>query len=101
MDAGPDPVLSAALQAVLFVIFILLYGFFSLAESAFESVNKNRVKALAQEGKPKAIRLNRMMEKPLYRRMVIPFFLILNAFFAASARIFPNEKALQKPRILP
>lgn len=88
MDAGPDPVLSAALQAVLFVIFILLYGFFSLAESAFESVNKNRVKALAQEGKPKAIRLNRMMEKPLYRRMVIPFFLILNAFFAASAAVF-------------
>lgn len=61
-DADPD---GSYLIQILFLLFlILINAFFAMAEMATVSVNKNRIKNLAEEGNKRAIVLTSLLEQP-------------------------------------
>ncbi|NLJ90651.1 MAG: HlyC/CorC family transporter [Clostridiales bacterium] len=55
---------SGVTQLVVILFLILLAAFFSSAESAFSSVNKLRIKSLAEEGNNKALKVYDLLEHP-------------------------------------
>lgn len=55
---------SGVTQLVVIFILILLAAFFSSAESAFSSVNKLRIKSLAEEGNKRALKVYDLLEQP-------------------------------------
>lgn len=57
---GPD----STIQAVAILILILLSAFFSSAETALTTVNKHRLRALAEEGNRNAQRVLKLIENP-------------------------------------
>lgn len=61
MPSGPDPS-SLTSQLLLLVFLILINAFFAMSEMALVSVNKNRIKILAQDGNKKADLLLRLLE---------------------------------------
>ncbi len=63
-DASPDPSLSVGFQLLFLALLILVNAYFASAEMAFVSVNKNKVKILAQEGDAKAKRILEFQEQP-------------------------------------
>ncbi len=50
------------IMIVLFIIFIFLSSFFSMSETAFLSVNKIRIRTLAEENNKKAQRVDKLLE---------------------------------------
>lgn len=57
-----DP--SSIRQIVILLILLLLSAFFSSAETALTTVNKHRMRALANQGNKKAARVLALIEKP-------------------------------------
>ena len=57
-----DP--SSIRQIIILLILLLLSAFFSSAETALTTVNKHRMRALANQGNKKAARVLSMIEKP-------------------------------------
>ena len=57
---GPD----STIQVVAILILILLSAFFSSAETALTTVNKHRLRALAEEGNRNAQRVLKLLENP-------------------------------------
>ena len=55
-----DP--DAIIRLIVLVVLIVLSGFFSSAETALTTVNTNKLKALAEEGKKKAAKVLKMRE---------------------------------------
>lgn len=51
-------------QLIILLLLILLSAFFSSAETALTTVNKMRIRSLADEGKKSAIRVARLLEEP-------------------------------------
>ena len=51
-------------QLILLLVLILVNAYFAAAEIAIVSVNKNRVRSLAQEGNKKAETLAKLIEDP-------------------------------------
>ncbi len=51
-------------QIILLIVLIAVNAYFAAAEMAIVSVNKNRIRSLAQEGNKKAEALSRLIEKP-------------------------------------
>ncbi|MBN7772454.1 hemolysin family protein [Clostridium aminobutyricum] len=64
MASGPDPSLPLAAQIIFLIILILINAFFTAAETAIVSVNKNKIKQLAIDGNEKAKLLLRLLEEP-------------------------------------
>lgn len=56
--------LSDIIQIFVILIMILLSAFFSSAETAMTTVNKLRIKAIADEGNVKAVRLLKIIDEP-------------------------------------
>ena len=50
MDSSPDPSMSVGFQLFILALLILINAYFASAEMAIVSVNRNKVKILAQEG---------------------------------------------------
>ncbi|MBQ9973283.1 MAG: HlyC/CorC family transporter [Firmicutes bacterium] len=61
MPSGPDPS-SLTSELLLLVFLILINAFFAMSEMALVSVNKNRIRILAQDGNKKADLLLRLLE---------------------------------------
>lgn len=59
-----DPSTSVAVQLILLAILTVINAFFASAEMAVVSVNKNRIKILAQDGNKKAKLLMELFEQP-------------------------------------
>ena len=55
---------SGVTQLIIIIIFILLAAFFASAESAFSSINKLRIKTLADEGDRRASKVFDLLQKP-------------------------------------
>lgn len=51
-------------QLIILLILILLSAFFSSAETALTTVNKMRIRSLADEGKKSALRVSRLLDEP-------------------------------------
>ncbi|MEO2679523.1 CNNM domain-containing protein, partial [Clostridium butyricum] len=61
METEPGPT-NVTAQIILIVILTLINAFFASAEMAIVSINKNKVKHLAEEGNKKATILLNLME---------------------------------------
>lgn len=71
-----------------FLVIILLTGinaFFSGAEMAIVSINKNKLKILVEEGNKKAIMLDRLLEEPSKFLSTIQVGITLAGFFASAS----------------
>ncbi len=64
MASSPDPSMPLAAQLLFLFCLILIDAFFAAAEMSMVSVNKNKIKILAQENNPKAILLLDLLDEP-------------------------------------
>ncbi|WP_315079643.1 hemolysin family protein [uncultured Clostridium sp.] len=72
-------------QIILIVILTLLNAFFASAEMAIVSLNKNKIKILAEEGNKKAIILLKLMEEPTKFLSTIQVGITLAGFFSSAS----------------
>ena len=74
-----------AIQILLLVILNLINAFFASAEMAIVSVNKNKMKMLANEGNKKAEMLCNLIEEPTKFLSTIQVGITLAGFFASAS----------------
>ncbi|MDD2215030.1 MAG: hemolysin family protein [Eubacteriales bacterium] len=84
MDPSPDPSFSISMQILLIAVLILINAFFSAAEMAIVSVNKNKIKILAQTENPKAKLLLELIEEPNRFLSTIQVAITLAGFLASA-----------------
>lgn len=80
----PDPSTSLAVQISLLALLIMINAFFAAAEMAIVSVNKNRIKILAQEGNKKAYMLLELFNEPNRFLSTIQVAITLAGFLASA-----------------
>jgi len=80
----PDPSISLTVQILFLILLILVNAFFASAEMAIVSVNKNRVKVLAQEGNKKAKLLLKLYDEPNKFLSTIQVAITLAGFMASA-----------------
>lgn len=72
-------------QIILVVILTLINAFFSSAEMAIVSMNKNRIKMLAEEGNKKAQLVEKLNEEPSKLLATIQVGITLAGFFSSAS----------------
>lgn len=80
----PDPSMSLAVQLTFLAALILINAFFASAEMAIVSVNKNKIRILAQEGNKKAKQLLKLYEEPNKFLSTIQVAITLAGFMASA-----------------
>ncbi|MBZ9622018.1 hemolysin family protein [Clostridium sp. FP2] len=86
MDSNPDPALSNIMaQFILIGILTLINAFFASAEMAMVSLNKNKIKHLAQEGNKKAQLLVKLIEEPTKFLSTIQIGITLAGFLSSAS----------------
>jgi len=80
----PDPSMSLAVQLLFLAVLILINAFFAMAEMAIVSVNKNKIKILAQDGNKKARLLQNLYEEPNKFLSTIQVAITLAGFLASA-----------------
>lgn len=81
----PDPAANLIGQLILLVFLTLLNAFFASAEIAVVSLNKNRIKMMADKGDKKAALLLRTIEEPTRFLSTIQVGITLGGFFASAS----------------
>ncbi|GIM28857.1 hypothetical protein CPJCM30710_15230 [Clostridium polyendosporum] len=82
---NPDPDGSITSQLILIVILTLINAFFASAEMAIVSLNKNKIKYLAEQGNKKAKLLEKLMNEPSRFLATIQVGITLAGFFASAS----------------
>ena len=82
---APDPGSSMTIQFVLIIVLILVNAYFSMTEMAVVSVNKNKMKVLAQEGSRKAEAVLKLLENPNGFLSTIQVVITLAGFLNSAA----------------
>lgn len=85
MDPVPDPSIPISLQLLFIAILILINAFFSSAEMAIVSINKNKIRVLAQAENEKAKLLLELLEQPNRFLSTIQVAITLAGFLASAA----------------
>ncbi|WP_330634518.1 hemolysin family protein [Anaerovorax sp. IOR16] len=85
MDSSPDPSMPLAFQLLFLALLILINAFFASAEMAFVSLNKNKIKLLANQGNKKAILLQRLIEEPNKFLSTIQVAITLAGFLSSAS----------------
>ncbi|MBU3188967.1 hemolysin family protein [Clostridium bowmanii] len=86
MDSIPDPAPNNIMaQFILIGILILVNAFFASAEMAIVSLNKNKIKQLAEEGNRKAQILSKLIEEPTKFLSTIQIVITVVGFFAIAS----------------
>jgi putative hemolysin len=80
-DPGPANVIS---QLILIVVLTLINAFFSSAEIAVASVNKTRIKLLAEDGNKRAKLVETLLEEPTKFLSTIQVGITLAGFFSSA-----------------
>lgn len=80
----PEP-MSLVSQFILILVLTLLNAFFASAEMAIVSVNRNRIKMLADDGNKKAILLVDLLEEPNKFLSTIQVGITLAGFFSSAS----------------
>ena len=75
-------------RLILLLVLILINAYFAAAEIAIVSVNKNRVRSLAQEGNKKAETLVKLIEDPNKFLSAIQVVITLAGFFSSAQAAF-------------
>ncbi|MGI6731273.1 MAG: hemolysin family protein [Anaerovoracaceae bacterium] len=81
----PDPSIPLSIKITFLVVLILINAFFASAEMAIVSVNKNRIKILAQEGNQKAKIISNLHSEPNRFLSTIQVAITLAGFLASAA----------------
>lgn len=84
MQSEPDPA-NITSQLILIAILTLINAFFASAEMAIVSLNKNKIKLLAEEGNKKAQLLLKLMEEPTKFLSTIQVGITLAGFFSSAS----------------
>lgn len=86
MEPNPDPSSTNYLFELIFLVVLTgINAFFASAEMAFVSLNKTRVKNLAQEGNKKAELLQALIEEPNKFLSTIQVAITLSGFLASAS----------------
>lgn len=93
MKPDPDPS-NIAGQLIIIVILTLINAFFSSAEMAIVSLNKNRIKKLVAEGNKKAVLLLKLIEDPTKFLSTIQVGITLASFLSSAAAATGISKEL-------
>ena len=83
--SGSDPGSPLAIQFILLFVLILINAFFAAAEMAVVSVNKNKIKVLAQEGNKKAAAVQKLLEDSNSFLSTIQIAITLAGFLSSAA----------------
>lgn len=83
MEVGMNGSISS--QIILIIILTLLNAFFSSAEMAIVSLNRNRIRMLCEEGNKKAILLEKLIEEPTKLLSTIQVGITLASFFSSAS----------------
>jgi putative hemolysin len=84
MKTEPDPA-NITSQLILIAILTLINAFFSAAEMAIVSLNKNKIKVLDEEGDKKAKLLLKLMEEPTKFLSTVQVGITLAGFFSSAS----------------
>ncbi|MBU5483481.1 hemolysin family protein [Clostridium sp. MSJ-11] len=84
MEVEPDPA-NITSQLILIAILVLMNAFFASAEMAIVSLNKNKVKLLAEEGNKRAKLLIKLMEEPTKFLSTIQVGITFAGFFSSAS----------------
>ncbi|MCM0647071.1 hemolysin family protein [Clostridium swellfunianum] len=84
MQSEPEPA-NVTSQVILIVILTMLNAFFASAEMAIVSLNKNKIKLLAEDGNKKAQLLLKLMEEPTKFLSTIQVGITLAGFFSSAS----------------
>lgn len=85
MQPEPAPAGDISGQLILIVILTLINAFFASAEMAIVSLNKNKLKLLAEEGNKKAKLLLKLTEEPTKFLSTIQVGITLSSFFSSAS----------------
>ncbi|MEG1929562.1 MAG: hemolysin family protein [Anaerovorax sp.] len=85
MDATPDPSSGFTMEILFLIVLISVNAFFAASEMSFVSLNKNKVKTLAQEGNKRALLLVDLLEKPNKFLSTIQVAITLAGFLASAS----------------
>ncbi|MDF2503972.1 hemolysin family protein [Clostridium sp.] len=87
MESGPAPEPNGSIisQFILIAILTLINAFFAASEMAIVSLNKNKIKLLAQEGNRKAKLLEKLIEEPTKFLSTIQVGITLAGFFSSAS----------------
>lgn len=72
---------SLIFQFILILILTLINAFFSASEMAIVSLNKNKIKVLAEEGNKNAILIERLLQEPTKFLSTVQVGITLASFF--------------------
>lgn len=84
MESDPDPA-NITGQLILLVILTLVNAFFAAAEMAIVSINKTKMKMLANDGNKKAKTICDLVEEPTKFLSTIQVAITLSGFFASAS----------------
>lgn len=84
MELEPEPA-NIMSQIILIIILTAINAFFSSAEMAIVSLNKNKMKMLAEEGNKKAQLLLKLMEEPTKFLSTVQVGITLASFFSSAS----------------
>jgi putative hemolysin len=84
MGSEPEPA-NITSQLILIVILTMVNAFFASAEMAIVSLNKNKIKIMAEEGNKKAALLAKLMEEPTKFLSTIQVGITLAGFFSSAS----------------
>lgn len=85
VEASPESSSSILLQIILLIILTAINAFFASAEMAIVSLNKNKVKMLAEQGNKKALLLEKLFKEPTKFLSTIQVGITLASFFASAS----------------
>lgn len=83
--SGSDPGSPLAVQFLFLFVLIIINAFFAAAEMAVVSVNKNKIKVLAQEGNKRAAAVQKLSEDPNVFLSTIQVAITLAGFLASAS----------------
>lgn len=83
--SSSDPGSPLAVQFIFLFALIIINAFFAAAEMAVASVNKNKIKVLAQEGNKRAIAVQNLLENPNVFLSTIQVAITLAGFLASAS----------------
>jgi putative hemolysin len=84
MESEPEPA-NITSQLILIAVLTLVNAFLASAEMAIVSLNKNRLKMLAEEGNKRAKLLEKLMEEPTKFLSTIQVGITLAGFFSSAS----------------
>lgn len=76
---------SLIFQFILILILTLINAFFSASEMAIVSLNKNKIKVLAEEGNKNAILIERLLQEPTKFLSTVQVGITLASFFSSAS----------------